>query len=59
MAAFLDSLSVDVRFNRTENIKSLIRKTLMSNMPEEQSKALLDAYESLKLNLQFDSTASL
>lgn len=59
MAAFLDSLSVDVRFNRTENIKSLIRKTLMSNMPEEQSKALLDAYESLKLNFQLDSAASL
>ena len=59
MAAFLDSLEVDFKFNKTENLKSLIRKTLFSNAPEEQSKALLDAYECLKLNLRLDSSSSL
>ena len=44
VAAFLDSLSVLIKFNKTGNIQNLVKKFLTIGMHENQADSLVGAF---------------
>ena len=51
--AFLDSLLINVRFNKSENIRNMVKQILKPNMGEVGAGSVVDSFEYVNLDLKF------